>query len=227
MTIFHNGFPADDLEYQDKSIAAVRGKPGSWDITVDDGWSLWAECDWTPLVGQSIRTYGMGIGFAYRGLYIDGRKVFYRTAAEQMVYERDRTYPRTARLALEKWDSGESVWSVELGGIGPGYEQAIQIGIFETIRVLLAREFEHRFTSEREADKKLAEADAKVLDAALREAYTKFDLGLSGAQAGAIKWMVYRTMRDGWQAVVLKAVEKKQTILVSNHWPGKPTEPTP
>ncbi len=33
----------------------------------------------------------------------------------------------TAKDALAAWDRGEIVHSVEMGGIGPGYEQAIQI----------------------------------------------------------------------------------------------------
>ncbi len=40
----------------------------------------------------------------------------------------------TAQEALAKWDAGEILTSVEMGGIGPGYEQAIQIAIFEFIR---------------------------------------------------------------------------------------------
>jgi len=215
-----NEYP-DDTEYQDATIREVSGKPGAWNIKMDTGWSLWAESDWTPVVGQVVRTYGR-IGFPYRGLFIDGRKVFYRTAAEQEVYELDRMYPRTAREALAKWDAGESVWTVELGGIGPGYEQAIQIGVFETIRVLIGRDCEHRFSEAREADKRLYDSDAKALDAAIHEINEKMDLGLSGAQAGAIKWMTYRTMRDGWQAVLLQAKAKDQTTLVSKHWPGQP-----
>jgi len=40
----------------------------------------------------------------------------------------------TAQEALAKWDAGETLTSIEMGGIGPGYEQAIQIAIFEYIR---------------------------------------------------------------------------------------------
>ena len=40
----------------------------------------------------------------------------------------------TAQEALAKWDAGEIVTSIEMGGSGPGYEQAIQCAIFEFIR---------------------------------------------------------------------------------------------
>ena len=43
-------------------------------------------------------------------------------------------YPQTALDALAAWDRGEHVWTVELGGIGPGYEMAIQTLAFELIR---------------------------------------------------------------------------------------------
>lgn len=40
---------------------------------------------------------------------------------------------------LAKWDAGEAIWSVQLGGIGPGYEQTIQVLIMELLRDNLTR----------------------------------------------------------------------------------------
>ena len=42
--------------------------------------------------------------------------------------------PKTALEALAKWDAGEIVHTVEIGGMGPGYEQCIHISVFEIIR---------------------------------------------------------------------------------------------
>lgn len=44
----------------------------------------------------------------------------------------------TAAEALAAWDEGKIVTTVELGGLGPGYEQAIQVCAFEMIRDTLA-----------------------------------------------------------------------------------------
>lgn len=35
--------------------------------------------------------------------------------------------------AIAKWNRGEIVWSAELGGLGPGYEQAIQVLLWDII----------------------------------------------------------------------------------------------
>ena len=43
-------------------------------------------------------------------------------------------YPATLDEAIERWDSGRLLFSIELGGLGPGYEQAIQITGMELIR---------------------------------------------------------------------------------------------
>lgn len=42
--------------------------------------------------------------------------------------------PETAADALARWDEGDTVFTVEMGGFGPGYEQAIQLLVFEMIR---------------------------------------------------------------------------------------------
>lgn len=42
--------------------------------------------------------------------------------------------PETARELVSQWDSGETIWSIEMGGLGPGYEQAIQILAVEITR---------------------------------------------------------------------------------------------
>ena len=40
----------------------------------------------------------------------------------------------TVKDLLDTWDSGSTIWSVEMGGIGPGYEQAIQVLMVELCR---------------------------------------------------------------------------------------------
>lgn len=45
--------------------------------------------------------------------------------------------PETAHEWLEVWDSGEPVASVEMGGLGEHYEQAIQVTAAEALRELL------------------------------------------------------------------------------------------
>lgn len=35
---------------------------------------------------------------------------------------------------IENWDAGQPCWTVEMGGLGPGYEQVIQIAMVELVR---------------------------------------------------------------------------------------------
>ena len=35
------------------------------------------------------------------------------------------------------WDNNDIISTISMGGISPGYEQAIQVGIFETIREVI------------------------------------------------------------------------------------------
>lgn len=86
----------------------------------------------------------------------------------------------TAQQALDRWDSGSYVWTIEMGGLGPSYEQCIQIGVFEFLRWLLKEKPSYV------KGKPYTEEDRKARDAELYRIDDEFKLGLSGAQAGAI-----------------------------------------
>ena len=120
--------------------------------------------------------------------------------------------PDTAKEAIERWDSGGNLWTVEMGGMGPGYEQAIQIAVIEVCRLLV--------------DKPLPATDEelnKQYDDAIHAVCQEFELGLSGAQAQVIKSLAYHYIRDGWKKTV-DGFEKDRHIQCSNHWPGKRKE---
>lgn len=119
----------------------------------------------------------------------------------------------TAEDALKAWDSGEIVTTVELGGLGPGYEQAIQVCAFEIIRDALAAGLA--------ATDENKEAFSRLVDATVRRIDSQCG-GFSGAQVGAAKWLAFRTMRDGWNHVIEQAREKDQTTMVSRTWPNVP-----
>src|SRR2546425_352652 len=95
----------------------------------------------------------------------------------------DYTGPaKDAREQLRRWDTGETIWSIEMGGLGPGYEQAIQ-----TLAIEIVRD---------EIDKPLPQgkedrhswADATV---------SRVDAQLPGAQVGAAKHLAWKWLTDG------------------------------
>ena len=100
--------------------------------------------------------------------------------------------PETARDALKRWDSGQSLFTVEMGGLGPGYEQAIQILVLEIVRCFLndpsLMDFEH---FSRRADKIASELDKDNRMG-----------GFSGAQVGVAKTLAYHYLTKGWRTTL-------------------------
>lgn len=117
-----------------------------------------------------------------------------------------------ARLA--KWDSGESVWTLDMGGLGPGYEQAIQVLTIEMLRDALALPL---LATDVPAMEKWGDA------AAHRTNHN----GYSGAQVGAARWLAYRLCVEGWDSLNARAKAKAKedgetddrAILCSTMWP--------
>lgn len=117
-------------------------------------------------------------------------------------------HPVTAADALKRWDNGEHVFTVEMGGLGPGYEQAIQILVFEIIRDELGKPLP---TEEK------SPAWSTWGDAAVSRINSKMG-GYSGAQVGAAKNVAYRALRDGW-GEMLKTAPQDRLIQVSKSFP--------
>jgi hypothetical protein len=113
--------------------------------------------------------------------------------------------------ALAKWQGGDPVWSIEMGGLGPGYEQCIQVGAFELAK---------RIKDAALPDEKAALGDAldKHLYAVIAEVAPVLD-GLSGAQAGAIQNLAYHFVKDGYSET-LHQVEQDRRIQCSRKFPA-------
>jgi hypothetical protein len=119
----------------------------------------------------------------------------------------------TAAEALAAWDRGEIVSSVEMGGIGPGYEQAIQVLTFELVRDYLG--------------KPLPTDDAgwdTWGDDTVHRVNEWPGCGFSGAQVGAAKHLALRFLCDGHAATLdtMRAHDKDRLTLVTKTWPHEP-----
>lgn len=125
-------------------------------------------------------------------------------------------YGATAVEWLARWDDGRSCWSLEMGGLGPGYEQAIQVLVAELIRD--------------QHDKPLpAEGDQEAWWAWGNDTVKRIDgecLGFSGAQVGAAKSLAYNLIKKGPVAFFTEVQEagkwEERSIQVSNKWPRAP-----
>jgi hypothetical protein len=125
--------------------------------------------------------------------------------------------PNTIDEALAAWDAGDEVQTVEMGGMGDGYEMAIQIVAFELLRAMrddaalgqAVSEIPNgaRFPQETQdrLDKVIHALDAKS------EETGRYRLGLSGAQAGAAKSLAVTIHRRGYDA--LKDEEVRDRLI--------------
>lgn len=111
---------------------------------------------------------------------------------------------KTALDALKVWDKGETLWSIEMGGLGPSYEQCIQFSAFEIIRVLKGK-----------PPKGSKSEIGRRMDNALSRVDKLYKIGHSGATAGASKWLAYRFMSNGY-AKTIKETPSDRKIQVDS-----------
>lgn len=211
-------FPLNDGDYEEVTIASARAeeKTGGWSITRGDGWSFFVpkSSPVAPEPGMLARFYPSGVGFSVRGLFLNGQEVFYRTGPDQKRHEREERYGKNAADLVRKWDADETIWSITLGGFGPGYEQALVIAAVEFARegldVPLEGDLEQFFRAGWE----------EVCLHALERIKPWFT-GLSGAQYGAAKWLAWQWVHGDGPAFVADKKYDDRTIQVSRRWvPG-------
>lgn len=203
-----------DKEYVDQTIESVKDIDGNYTITCD-GWSLWCgkDCPMKPEVGQIARLYGKGIGSRVRGLFINGTKIWYRTVQQDKEHSEIELYGVDATDWLKRWDEGRGVWSIEMGGISPGYEQCIQITAAEVLRWLL----EHKPTWD---DQKTWDAVREKLEQhGLHENKIIKELGLSGAQWGGAVNLACHLYKQGPRKIMSDEAVKDRKIQVSKTFP--------
>lgn len=118
-----------------------------------------------------------------------------------------------AKEQLRRWDAGDSIWTIEMGGLGPGYEQAIQILAIEIVRDYLGKPLPNEgsqwsafgFDTVQRIDRKLPDG--------------RFSCGgFSGAQVGAAKNLAFLWLKEGPQKLQ-QDVPLDRHIQVSKFWP--------
>jgi hypothetical protein len=212
-------YPTDDQEFEDVRIDGVeRQSDGTFAIACD-GWHFWCgkECLIAPRVGQVARKYGRGIGSPVRGLFIDGEKIWYRTEAEEKEHSEIAMYGADAADWLSRWDAGKTVWSIEMGGLGPGYEQCIHITAAEVLRWLIANHVDVSLWDDASAAKPIFDRMDKIVS----EVPSVRQLGLSGAQWGAAVSLASMLYRKGPRAVMADPRLADRKIQVCRYFPGE------
>lgn len=207
----------DDKQFYEDAIEKVEpGENGNW-VHLKEGYCIFVQpYDGSPRAGDTVRFYGkQGIGCRYRGLIIGGKIVFYRTASEDEEWHEIQLYGRDAQDWLERWDAGKSVWSIEMGGLGPGYEQAIQVTIAEIIRHMLSK----NYIAESWEDKSAWKEDLEKIEQWSHKDETIKKLGLSGAQWGAAMNVATNLYRRGPRSMMTDKRVKDRHIQISKNFP--------
>jgi hypothetical protein len=107
----------------------------------------------------------------------------------------------TTQEVLNKWDKGESIWSVEMGGLGPNYELAIQEGIFDILRELFKQKLNKKTLLD---NKRWSKKYEDLVFKALKEK------DHSGATAGAAQQVAYRFYVYGYKYMMDKSPEDRR-----------------
>jgi hypothetical protein len=123
-------------------------------------------------------------------------------------------YALDAREQLRRWDAGDIIWTIEMGGLGPGYEQAIQILAIEIIRDEIDKPLPTEHLEE------WGHPTVERIDYRLPDGTWSCG-GFSGAQVGAARNLAYRWLRDG-VAATLSTVPQDRRIQCSKTWPHAP-----
>lgn len=102
----------------------------------------------------------------------------------------------TTQGLLEKWDAGEPVVTVEMGGLGEGYEMAIQTLAFELIRD--AEPIPESGVIDNWGDQTVARLNG---------------YGFSGAQVGAAKNLAANFLKFGYEESMATVPEDRKITI--------------
>jgi hypothetical protein len=128
----------------------------------------------------------------------------------------EEIYGKDIHEWLARWDAGDLVWSIEMGGMGPGYEQAIQILTAEMVRWFIKNDPDFESWS----DEKVWDRERQRMDKELEEVPFIKNGGYSGAQWGAARNLAGHLYRRGPVEVFTDEAVKDRHIQISKHFPS-------
>ena len=126
---------------------------------------------------------------------------------------------------LHEWDSGRTIWTIEMGGLGPGYEQALQICMVEICRAAIKEP-----RRQDEDDKQYSDRFKVLRDVVVHEIDSMCG-GFSGAQVGAATSLAYRFVTDGPEKAFASFKQQRpdefeeRHTMISKDWPKAPEYP--
>jgi hypothetical protein len=212
-------YPAGDIDFTECPVEAVEAAGESWAIQQQGGWTLYCgdNCPIRPEAGQIVRLYPRdNIGRRIRGMFIDGHEFWYRSEFDDKEYQEVQMYGADAADWLGRWDAGKGCWSISMGGLGPGYEQCIQIVCAEILRWFIESNADASLWDDKDASSAIFDRMEKMV---LEVPIIK-KLGPSGAQWGAGRNLAAMIFRKGPRALMADDRVKDRHIQVSREFPS-------
>jgi hypothetical protein len=123
----------------------------------------------------------------------------------------------TAQEQLRRWDEGRFIWTISMGGLGPGYEQAIQVLAIEIVRDQLGKPLPTN-KENTEANREWGYATVERIDVKQADGHYSCG-GFSGGQVGAARFLAYQWLSIGPKALHDDPRYDDRHILASNFWP--------
>lgn len=123
---------------------------------------------------------------------------------------KETLYGKDARDLLARWDEGRNIFTISMGGLGPGYEQAIRCICMEIIR----DKIDKPFPTTNDELKTWGDDTLSRLDDNLR--------GCTGAMWSAARSLAYNFLKlnpVGAIEVYEKAGKSDRIIQASKNWP--------
>lgn len=117
----------DDTEYEERTITSIEQsdtREGCW-VTMDDGMGLYVQpYGGVPRLGDTIRTYGRGIGYEVRGIAIAGTLVRYET--EQDMHARhEREHAERERRMRAEFEERRADYDAQYDGLPDVFKRRI------------------------------------------------------------------------------------------------------
>ncbi len=111
------------------------------------------------------------------------------------------------REFIKKFDDGDGVPSIVMGGLGRDYEFAIQKGAIEVLRSAVDKQYKLEEDDDKQTKfKKICNDKIKEIDDELG--------GLSGAMFSALQWLSFQWITHGIDLVIEKAKVDDESRLI-------------
>lgn len=124
--------------------------------------------------------------------------------------DKEALYGSNAKEWLSRWDAGQSVHSIEMSGLGPGYEQVIQIFVAEILRILIDSKYDNEI---------LSVEQRRIFESKLLKNKNLVKLGASGTQVGAAFSLAFNLHMNGPIKIMDDPKVKDRHIMVSKKFP--------